>query len=139
MLDTLWRKSFEVGHDKIDSEHKIFVSLISEIDECVKAGSKMDRLFRLLNEVGKYAEFHFLSEENIMIDMDYPDYRRHAQIHAGLLRVYGDYVNSLELGEADLGQMLRFTFNWFSYHTLNEDSKIAEFLVAGRMPQRMRL
>ncbi|MCU7924131.1 MAG: hypothetical protein KZQ88_15690 [Candidatus Thiodiazotropha sp. (ex Dulcina madagascariensis)] len=62
----VWDKKFELGHERIDFEH-------STISAEAGNGSGKERILRLLAELRKYAEFHFLSEENEMLKVNYPD------------------------------------------------------------------
>ena len=59
-----WDNKFEVGHERIDSEHRIFLSLIRDLSVEAESKAGKPRVERTLNEIYKYADFHFTSEEN---------------------------------------------------------------------------
>ncbi|MCU7815706.1 MAG: hypothetical protein KZQ89_13855 [Candidatus Thiodiazotropha sp. (ex Lucinoma kastoroae)] len=73
MIQLQWNRKFEAGHERIDFEHKIFLGLIRDVSQAPQQGIQKERILRHLNEVKKYAVFHFTSEENIMFDETYPD------------------------------------------------------------------
>jgi hemerythrin len=123
-----WDSKYEIGHERIDFEHRIFLGLILEFQERAGRGDGKERLHRMLTEFNKYAEFHFLSEENIMIDCGYPGYAEHAEYHKSLLaklRIFTvDYLGDRISAQA-VGEML---LDWFALHTTQDDKKIAEYL-----------
>jgi hemerythrin len=131
MIDIHWDSKYEIGHPRIDHEHQVFVDLIRSVSVEADGKGSEERAGRLLSEVKKYAEFHFVSEENIMLDAGYPDYEAHRREHAVLLAELDDRLHRFRCGELALEAIVEFMFNWFALHTTREDRKIAEFLSAG--------
>jgi hemerythrin len=82
-----WNKSYEIGHELIDSQHKIFLMLLNKLSVTIANGVTKEHMFRVLNELKKYAEFHFLSEENVMHECYYPGIDHHKRIHTEILNV----------------------------------------------------
>ena len=128
MSDIKWQKQYEIGHERIDFEHQIFVDLIAKIDDAVQLKKDPDYIERLLDELRAYATFHFISEENIMYTIDYPEYKLHTQHHNKLLETYSQKMMAIDLGEETTADLIIFLKDWFVNHTLNEDIKIAEFV-----------
>ena len=128
MSDIKWKASYEVGHERIDFEHRIFVDLIAKIDDATTLGKDMDYIQRLLYELQKYAEFHFVSEENIMYSIGYPDYASHKQHHQKLIETFSQKSLQIELGEQTINDFISFLKDWFINHTLHEDLKISEYV-----------
>jgi len=75
-----WDHRYELGNERIDAEHRIFLGLIVDFHDAAIQGASKDKLIRILNEISKYAEFHFVSEENIMTEYHYPEQKYHALI-----------------------------------------------------------
>jgi hemerythrin len=126
-----WDNKFEIGHERIDSEHRIFLGLIKDLDRAIANGDSRDRIRRVLDEIQLYARFHFVSEENIMTDVDYPALDAHRGEHARLLSLLEDRVQSYRMDPANSGvEIVEFMFSWFALHTTHEDKKIAGFLAA---------
>jgi len=126
--DFKWEKRYEIGHSRIDFEHQIFVDLIQKIAHEVKLGTNKKYMERLLYEIRKYTEFHFISEENIMYSINYPEYETHKKLHEGLLETFSQQLMGIELNEQTIDTFLDFLGGWFVNHTLNEDKKIANFV-----------
>lgn len=128
MSDIHWSKKYEIGHKRIDFEHQIFVDLISKLDNAVS--SKMDKTYieGLLKELHAYIKFHFISEENIMYSIEYPDYESHKNLHYKLLDDFNQKSLGISLDQKDIQEFIFFLKDWFVNHTLNQDKKIADFI-----------
>ena len=123
-----WDSRYELGHEKIDAEHRIFLDLIVQFNQLTLQGASLDKLLRTLREIAKYADFHFVSEENVMLDCNYPDYAHHADLHQMLLAKVDDELFRLKAGAAQPAEVFDFLFEWFAIHTTREDRKLVAFL-----------
>ncbi|MCU7795614.1 MAG: hemerythrin domain-containing protein [Candidatus Thiodiazotropha sp. (ex Myrtea spinifera)] len=134
MIKVAWNKKFEVGHERIDFEHKIFLNLIREASLLPEMGTSRERVMRHLDEVKKYALFHFTSEENIMFDVAYPDFKKHRQEHAMLLALLDERSHQYKDGDIDLDGVVVFLFEWFALHTTQVDTRLAKYITHGVDP-----
>lgn len=125
-----WSSSFDLGVERIDFEHRIFLGLIQAYVEAVKSSAERERLRRMIKEIRKYAEFHFLSEENLMLDVGYPDYHNHHDLHKYLLAQLEDFGHDIAVGARSYEQLGDFLFEWFALHTTTVDKHIADFIAA---------
>ncbi|NMG73269.1 hemerythrin domain-containing protein [Aromatoleum diolicum] len=130
MIDIRWDSKFEVGHPRIDPEHRVFVDLIRTVSLEAEKNCTREKALRLLLEVRKYAEFHFISEENIMLDIGYPDYEEHRDEHAWLLRRLEHETHLYYTGDAPLEHLAHFMFDWFARHTTVDDKKLVDCIAA---------
>jgi hemerythrin len=122
-----WDKSFEIGHELIDSQHRIFLMILNKLIKAVAEGVSREYLFRTLIELKKYAEFHFISEENVMIECEYPFLHQHQHIHSELLFEFNLLYDRVAQGRAEADEVVTFIKAWLFTHILNEDSKIAKY------------
>ena len=123
-----WDHKYELGHEKIDFEHHIFLNLVIEFKKAVDDEVSNEKLIRIAQEVIKYADFHFLSEENLMIEQGYPDIEAHAKLHMHLLSELRDRLFRLKHGSIAGEDVFEFLFNWFALHTSTEDKKLVGFI-----------
>ena len=128
MIEVEWSKKFEVGHERIDFEHKIFLNLIREASRLPVGGITRERVLMHLNEVKQYAVFHFTSEENIMFDVDYPDIEAHKKEHSMLLALFDSRVREYRSGGIELDDVVAFLFEWFALHTTQVDTRLAKHI-----------
>jgi len=123
-----WNKTIEVGNFEIDAEHQLFVRIIQKIENEIINKNNKDYIVSLVNELMKYAEFHFLSEENIMQKVNYPRMFDHKKIHERLLIDLRDKIFTLKYEYIDFSELLEFLVHWFVGHTSVEDLKFAKFI-----------
>ena len=123
-----WDEKFEIGHERIDFEHRIFVGLIRDLSLEHDANPHGPRGERILRELYKYAEFHFVSEENIMADVGYPDLAEHQRSHQIILAELQNRTHQLLAGQATADGIVAFLYQWFALHTTTEDKRIASFI-----------
>lgn len=125
MDDVAWKDWFAVGHDTIDLEHKTFFSLINKANDYVKENRGEDDLLRIFDEILKYADFHFTSEENVMLECDYPYRQEHHEEHRRLMITLRQDITSFEGGNKPAQDIVRFLYHWLLDHTITEDLKIS--------------
>ena len=123
-----WNDAYAIGNERIDFEHKIFIGLIAEFQLAIANSSPKDRLVRILNEILKYAEFHFVSEENLMLESGYPEVNQHRLLHMQLLSRFSVKIYEMELGMCQPDEVDRFLIDWFTHHTKQEDKRIVDHL-----------
>ncbi len=118
-----WKSSYETGNAAVDLQHRYFVGLINRLyDELSVPGDKGHRE-RLLWEVVKYAELHFLSEENILLKEGLPGLEEHKRSHENLRMELGQKIQLSFAAGSDPLPILAFLGEWFINHTVNEDIK----------------
>ena len=127
-----WDSKYELGHERIDFEHHIFLGLVTEFQEVASQLAPKEKQLRVLNEIVKYAEFHFLSEENIMEDCHYPDKARHVVLHQALLAEAKDNLHSFVRNNITADDVFQFLFEWFALHTSTEDKKLVAYIASAK-------
>lgn len=130
MVDTTWQQKFEIGHPRIDFEHRIFLDLIAQFASQAQSGAPAKRLLRTCAELYKYADFHFFSEEGLMEEIEWPETAAHKLLHRELLKQLQDYIDSVAVDQVRTTEMIGFLLQWFISHTATEDRKLAQALPA---------
>ncbi len=128
MIDIQWDQKFSIGHERIDNEHRVFLDLIRNASLAAEENASEERVQRLLTEVRKYAEFHFCSEENLMLDTAYPGYEEHKAQHERLLLQLEDCLHDYRNEKLNLNEIVDFMFNWFALHTTGSDKKLVSHI-----------
>ena len=80
-----WKVEYDTGVTEIDLQHRFFLALIKRLNTELAICTDLRYRERLLDELAKYAVFHFTSEENLMIKFGYPDFDRHHRLHLDLI------------------------------------------------------
>jgi hemerythrin-like metal-binding domain len=123
-----WSKDYEIGHELIDSQHKIFLMIFNKLGQNISTGYTREHMFRVINELKRYAEFHFVSEENLMYESGYPDLNNHQHIHSDILLELNALEVAVSQGYSKPEDIYFFLKGWLFNHILGEDSKIVDFI-----------
>ena len=119
-----WESSLNTGCESVDLQHQYFMDLINRIEKDYKASNDDAYSQKLIEELKKYAEFHFASEENIATSMKLPGIAGHHQRHQELLGEFKSYAEELSQRLISIDQFLQFLTDWFTGHTYYEDQKL---------------
>jgi len=123
-----WTNGLSVNDPRIDKEHQLYFELLNHI--CVESekGVSKEKLTRLLNELTLFIRFHFMAEENVMLDAGYNDYDNHHAAHTycmeSLKTKMFDFRDDKINGEA----ILDFATEWFLMHISSHDKKLGSYM-----------
>lgn len=123
-----WKKELEIGNELIDSQHRMLVMLLRKLDMAFKNQMEHKVIMGVLLEIKLFTEFHFLSEENLMAELGYPELREHEKIHSELLSQVNVYIAKINRKQAFPDDVLATLHSWFANHVVNEDLKLAEYV-----------
>jgi hemerythrin-like metal-binding protein len=123
-MEIKWEPDFETGNEFVDLQHRYFVDLINRVEKNFKETDDDAYKEKLVDELRKYADFHFTSEENIATAYKLPGVNSHHQRHAELLEEFNENATELGQGIKTVDQFLDFLTEWFMGHTIYEDQKL---------------
>lgn len=119
-----WNSSLEIGDEFIDLQHHTFVVLVARTAKAIERRAPHGILMKTLYEIKKYAEFHFVSEENFMAEVGYPDYLEHERVHSHLLSELSLKIAECNRDDSCAKDALDFLYRWLLVHIATEDKKI---------------
>ncbi|MBZ0216404.1 MAG: bacteriohemerythrin [Fimbriimonadaceae bacterium] len=127
-----WKKSYEIGIDAVDHEHREMIDLINSLYEEMREGASEAEIIRFLGEIHTRISAHFALEENEMRSIGYHGYAAHKADHEDLLDEIRDIMDGYEDGEyTDMKDKLADQLgNWFGEHFKSKDSMLHRFLEA---------
>ena len=129
-----WEKTLRINVDVIDLEHRMMVMLIKKLDCSIKQGVPKKALIRTLLELKEYTQFHFVSEENLMLEIGFPGYDTHEKIHSHLLAQLDVVAGRINQGAADPDETLSYVWRWLEGHVMHQDREIGIFLENNLQP-----
>ena len=118
-----WKTAYETGVDEIDLQHRYFAALINRLSGELEVCDDEAYRRRLLDELAKYAAFHFASEENLMFKFGYPGLEKQRRLHRDLI----DQL-SWRMQSKSYAGLFEFLVNWFVHHTVEEDHHIGDYV-----------
>lgn len=122
-----WEKALELGNDLVDTQHRMLVLLCRKLDIAIKSGASEQTVRRVLLELKKFTEFHFVSDENLMHEIGYPGVNDHTLIHNDLLSQLDMAIAKIAYHKEFPEDLLFFLNKWLGNHVVHEDLKIAAY------------
>ena len=125
-----WTKAISVNETVIDLQHQ---KLLAQVNELIDATlKKFDRmvLIKAVKFFDAYIKEHFTYEENYMRKMDYPEIKKHLEMHKDFIEHYELFKKEIETrsNPDTLFEMETYIGNWWLNHIGKEDKKYAIFL-----------
>jgi hemerythrin len=113
-----------VGFKPIDDLHREFQAIVDALNDPEEADYG-----ELLLVLHQHLLRHCRTEEQFMLQENYPHYERHKRAHEHLLESVSDVRRKFDAGDIDA--VHRYTsdlMSWFAIHATSEDSELATFL-----------
>ncbi|MFN7957337.1 MAG: bacteriohemerythrin [Holophagaceae bacterium] len=124
-----WRAALEVGHAKIDAEHRSLVDALNNLHLAMKQGKGKAEIEKTLLFLKDYTVAHFAGEERLMIAHRYPEAQRHCAAHADLVKEVGTLIADYQGGKVLLtSSVFSFLEDWLTKHIQGEDRALGAFL-----------
>jgi hemerythrin len=129
-----WTPNFSVGVESLDTDHKVLISLINQLDDAVARAEPRETVQRVLDALLDYTAYHFGREESLMRACDYPDYEAHVRIHATLKAQVEDIRDRYRRNPESIHarEVLAFLKNWLSTHIVGRDHLYMPFMASRR-------
>jgi hemerythrin len=123
-----WKEELEIGNEMIDTQHRmlVLVLVLRKLDIAIKSSLEHKIIMGILLEIRRFTEFHFLSEENLMSELRYPDLLDHEKIHSNLLSQFNVFIAKINRKEEFAENILPVIHA--ASHVANEDLKIARYV-----------
>lgn len=124
-----WKKSFSIGIQAIDDQHKKLVEIINELYEAQRLGTSQSIICDVLIRLDDYTKYHFNMEEMMQHANMYPDLSNHKKEHQ-------EFIDRLTLLKRDAKKnnlllslkTLDYLKNWTINHILGSDRDFGEYL-----------
>lgn len=125
----VWDDKFSVGMNEIDSQHKVFIILINELQKSIASKRPIVDIQKVYNALSKYVDEHFSYEEDILKKHSYPFIKEHLEEH-DKFRLYLIKLNQNILNNKNTDAKVLFNFlqNWFVNHILHSDKKYGDYI-----------
>ena len=124
MDDTFrWDEAYSVGVDELDSDHKRLLSLGNAVIDASTKGQEQEALSELLVALEEESSGHFVREEALMQQTDYPLLADHHAKHDRLTAELQLFIRQYEVGHIDSKKLAKFLIDWLVHHIVEEDRK----------------
>lgn len=126
----IWSERFSVGNIDIDQQHKVWISIIDEITELLKADDyDFSKIYNVVTKMDEYISYHFNYEENLMKKNSFPEIESHILQH-NLLRDEMVNFNIFDVTKPKefVSETLVYLVDWLSNHIMQTDRKLGDYL-----------
>lgn len=123
-----WDDSFSVGVKKLDEQHRQIIGIINKLIDTTTVSVDSELISDTLTEMRQYASDHFETEEHLLTEYKYPDYKSHKEHHIEFRKQAANFsMDTLQYKRAVPAEILRYLKEWWVNHILNTDMKYKAF------------
>jgi len=135
----VWTTEMSVDIPNIDAQHRFLFGQINELVDLRERGGSRERLLRVLKALMHFSDAHFDSEDEVMIDSDFPLFINHRAEHQKYITHLAGFVDQYVKEERNLpDKMLEFLVAWWFQHTCQSDQKYARWIHSQGAKQRSK-
>jgi hemerythrin-like metal-binding protein len=113
-----------VGNELLDAQHKIILSHMGKVYTYLLADNKGRDLFEVVDSLDINCKLHFLDEEKVMEEMDFPEIEEHRSQHALFVTHLKHFMG--RHAELNIDELI-FLKGWSLEHFETFDSKYAAY------------
>lgn len=130
-MKAVWNDTLESGNDIMDGQHKELFKHMNAFYDSINKQFGHEVTVRTLNFLVKYVSYHFSTEEELMRQSGYPEFKTHLAAHRKivdtLMKCYKKLIadGHTEYVIQELNTLLQ---EWFVDHIMVHDMQLAEFL-----------
>ncbi len=112
-----WNNKYCVGISIIDEQHKKLFGFINKTIYAMEHSDSTEELKEELEEMFNFAQEHFETEENYMIEFDYPEYEDHYEEHYDFITKTIAYFSMVVKGDYHiLNELIKYLKQWLVNH-----------------------
>jgi hemerythrin-like metal-binding protein len=126
-----WDESLVIGIVEIDNQHKELVKRLDSLATAILKGQGKEKIGAMIMFMEQYGNKHFLDEEELMANHDYPGLTNQRNHHKKFKETTIMLTNQLESHknmEFFSASVQRYLIDWLILHIKSEDMKFGEFL-----------
>lgn len=125
-----WTPDFSVGINSLDTDHKVLISLINQLDDAIRSGEPTETVSKVLDALLDYTDYHFAREESLMEACGYPEIDAHVRTHHTLRAQVHDIRDRYRRNPESMHgrEVLAFLKNWLTAHIVGRDKLYSPFM-----------
>ncbi len=126
-----WTRELELGVAEIDRQHQWLVQLTNQLhDELSRPEPRREAIGDVLEGLVDYTHNHFIVEEVLFQQHDYPETPAHKAEHDGFTSKAMELLMRFEMGEEITFEALDFLKEWLVHHICKVDRAYLPFFQA---------
>ncbi len=122
-----WDDSFQVNISLLDNQHKKFFVVFDELESLNNKGSSLEEVLPLIEELRKYAIYHFNTEEDLMLQANSPNRDFHIAQHSLFRKKFVNFDLAYNYKNRVLiNEIIDFLRKWLILHICSIDISYSE-------------
>jgi hemerythrin len=124
----VWETKYTVHVEELDTQHQKLFDITNNILDLFEKGSI--ELYSSLQALVQYSSTHFRSENAVMIEFNYPDYREQNSQHSVFIDKMLNFLKSFKESDKELTvKILSYLHEWIYLHTTTLDLKYGQHIM----------
>lgn len=124
-----WEPKYATGHNTVDQQHQHLFKLVNDLHVAMLERRGKEALLTTLEQLGKYVDTHFRTEEALMQQRGYPKLAQHRACHDKLTAKARLLIGEFRAGKISVTVELSiFLADWLRHHILGEDIALVGWL-----------
>lgn len=125
-----WNDDLLTGLKEADEQHKRFIEILNRLYDSMVAGKGRDVIDEILDELVRYSEYHFETEEKYMARYGYPALPAHKSEHDFFRAKIRGFVEQKNAGKLTISiEVMNFLKDWLLKHIMQSDKKYGPFIL----------
>lgn len=122
-MQIIWSEEFSVGVKLIDDQHKHFIEILNNLNECID-NAQEEKLEGILTELVNYKNFHFQTEERYFDEFQFDGAKEHKKKHQELSDKVQAFIDREDEPKIQIALDLQdFLDDWLLNHLADVDKK----------------
>ena len=119
-----WKDNYSVEIEQLDVHHKNLFRIFNVLYENTVHSTEVEDVLSIISELQEYTKYHFLTEEQYMLDIGFPGTDEHIDKHRDFARQITDLNSRHRDDDLEMTKELIVVLgNWLLHHVLEEDHK----------------
>jgi hemerythrin len=121
-------QKYSVGISMLDEQHKQLLSIANDLYELLSKKKYRAEALNILNRLYTYTEYHFICEEGLLLEHNYPGLDEHIEHHTAFTKQVRENI-ALANASIDypIEKLMTFLKDWILNHLQKEDRRYCDF------------
>ena len=124
-----WTDDLSVGDAELDKHHKTIIESINILETVINKKEQRQVTKQILDELHRYADYHFSAEENLFKKTNFPNAQNHIAEH----RAFCDRLEKIQLqydqqDEFSSLEVMDFLIDWVANHVVTFDKEYVPYI-----------
>ena len=121
-----WKPEYSVNEALLDRHHQQLFTVLNSVYENVMNSAELDSILPQIDELSKYTDYHFSTEEQYMRERGFPEIDDHIAKHREFTQTIAALRASYHNNDLEVARELIIVLGeWLLRHVLKEDMKYA--------------